>query len=46
MKNIYKRYGIAPKYLDQDGKVRIEVFNPCDDGDDQKTATAILFDEN
>ena len=28
------RYGIAPKFLDQDGKPRIEVFNPCDDSDD------------
>ena len=25
-------------------KPRIEVFNPCDDSDDQKTSTAILFD--
>jgi len=31
--------------LDQNGKPRIEVFNPCDDSDDQKTPTAILFDE-
>ncbi|EGR31113.1 hypothetical protein IMG5_117560 [Ichthyophthirius multifiliis] len=39
-------YGIAPKFLDQDGKSRIEVFNPCDDSDDQKTPSAILFDNN
>ena len=26
-------------------KPRIEVFNPCDDSDDQKTSTAILFDD-
>jgi molecular chaperone DnaK (HSP70) len=26
--------------------VRIEVFNPCDDSDDQKTPTAILFDND
>ena len=38
------RYAIAPKFIDPDGKVRIEVFNPCDDSDDQKTPTAILFD--
>ena len=31
-------YAIAPKHL--------EVFNPCDDSDDQKTPTAILFDNN
>ena len=24
--------------------MRIEVFNPCDENDDQKTSTAILFD--
>lgn len=39
-------YGIAPKIMDKDGKPRIEVFNPCDDSDDQKTTTAILFDNN
>eukprot|EP01016_Furgasonia_blochmanni_P041515 TRINITY_DN5406_c0_g1_i1.p2 TRINITY_DN5406_c0_g1~~TRINITY_DN5406_c0_g1_i1.p2 ORF type:complete len:307 (+),score=53.15 TRINITY_DN5406_c0_g1_i1:42-962(+) len=39
-------YGIAPRHPDADGKTRIEVFNPCDDSDDQKTATAILFDDN
>lgn len=38
-------YGIAPRVLDKDGKARIEVFNPCDDTDDQKTPTAILFTE-
>lgn len=27
-------------------KSRIEVFNPVDDNDDQKTPTAILFDNN
>jgi hypothetical protein len=26
--------------------VRIEVFNPCDDSDDQKTPTSILFDND
>jgi len=36
-------YGIAPRVLDKEGKARIEVFNPCDDTDDQKTPTAILF---
>lgn len=40
------RYGIAPRIMDKDGKPRIEVFNPCDDSDDQKTTTAILFDNN
>ena len=40
------RYGIAPKFLEQDGKPRIEVFNPCDDSDDQKTQTVILFDND
>jgi hypothetical protein len=39
-------YAIAPRHLDQEGKVRIEVFNPCDDSDDQKTPTAILFDKD
>jgi len=39
-------YAIAPKFLDQNGKPRIEVFNPCDDSDDQKTPTAILFDDD
>ena len=38
-------YAIAPKHLDKDGKMRIEVFNPCDDSDDQKTPTAILFSD-
>lgn len=36
-------YGIAPKLLETSGKPRIEVFNPCDENDDQKTSTAILF---
>ena len=26
--------------------MRIEVFNPCDGSDDQKTPTAILFDND
>ncbi|CAD8162704.1 unnamed protein product [Paramecium octaurelia] len=39
-------FGLAPKVLDKEGKPRIEVFNPCDDSDDQKTPTAILFDNN
>ena len=38
-------YGIAPKHLEQ-GQMRIEVFNPCDESDDQKTVTAILFDND
>ena len=37
-------YGIAPKILDTTQKPKIEVFNPCDESDDQKTPTAILFD--
>ena len=37
------RYGIAPRLLEAGAKPRIEVFNPCDDSDDQKTSTAILF---
>ena len=37
-------YGIAPRINNQDSKPRIEVFNPCDDSDDQKTPTCILFD--
>lgn len=39
-------YAIAPRHVDQEGKIRIEVFNPCDDSDDQKTPTAILFDND
>ena len=42
-------YGIAPKIsLDNSNnqKPRIEVFNPVDDNDDQKTSTTILFDNN
>ena len=38
-------YGIAPRLLEADSKPRIEVFNPCDDSDDQKTSTAILFSD-
>jgi len=38
-------YGISPKFYESEGKSRIEVFNPCDDADDQKTPTAILFDD-
>ena len=30
-------YGIAPKILDPTQKPKIEVFNPCDESDDQKT---------
>ena len=39
------RYGIAPKLSNVSGadQPRIEVLNPCDDGDDQKTPTTILF---
>ena len=39
-------YGIAPRIAEPGQKPRIEVFNPCDEMDDQKTSTAILFDEN
>lgn len=42
-------YGIAPKLTmesSQNQKPRIEVFNPVDDNDDQKTTTTILFDNN
>lgn len=42
-------YGIAPKIINsgtQIQKPRIEVFNPVDDNDDQKTSTTILFDNN
>ena len=39
-------YGIAPKILDPTQKPKIEVFNPCDEADDQKTPTAILFDND
>jgi len=38
-------YGIAPRLLEPGAKPRIEVFNPCDDSDDQKTSTAILFSD-
>ena len=38
------RYGIAPRLSSMNGdQPRIEVLNPCDDGDDQKTPTTILF---
>lgn len=38
-------YGIAPKLSmsQANEQPRIEVLNPCDDGDDQKTPTTILF---
>ena len=42
-------YGIAPKITmenSQNIKPRIEVFNPIDDNDDQKTSTTILFDNS
>ena len=39
-------YGIAPRLTDPTGKPRIEVFNPCDESDDQKTSTAILFSDD
>ena len=35
-------YAITPR-LSEGGAKRIEVFNPCDETDDQKTVTAILF---
>ena len=38
-------YGIASRLTDPNGKPRIEVFNPCDESDDQKTSTAILFSD-
>ena len=41
----HHRYGIAPRLLEPGSKPRIEVFNPCDESDDQKTSTAILFDD-
>ena len=39
-------YGIAPRLLEPGAKPRIEVFNPCDESDDQKTSTAILFSDS
>jgi hypothetical protein len=39
-------YGIAPRLIEAGTKPRIEVFNPCDESDDQKTQTAILFDDD
>ena len=44
--NINDRYGIAPKITEPGQKPRIEVFNPCDDSDDQKTSTCILFSDD
>jgi len=38
-------YGITPRVMNGQ-KPRIEVFNPVEDNDDQKTPTAILFDNN
>ena len=46
MSNLIFSYGIAPRLVEADSKPRIEVFNPCDDSDDQKTSTAILFDND
>jgi hypothetical protein len=40
------RYGIAPKLSQGSQKPRIEVFNPVEENDDQKTTTTILFDNN
>jgi hypothetical protein len=40
-------YGITHKIKVEKGKKPIiEVFNPCDETDDQKTVTAILFDND
>ncbi len=39
-------YGIAPKLNNPNAKPRIEVFNPVEDNDDQKTTTTILFDND
>jgi len=39
-------YGIAPRLIEAGQKARIEVFNPCDDSDDQKTSTSILFGDD
>lgn len=36
---------MTPK-VENGQKPRIEVFNPVDDNDDQKTTTTILFDNN
>jgi molecular chaperone DnaK (HSP70) len=38
-------YAITPRLL-EGGSKRIEVFNPCDESDDQKTVTAILFNNS
>lgn len=37
------RYGIAARINQTGQKPRIEVFNPVDENDDQKTTTTILF---
>ena len=40
-------YGIAPRLAaGSSEQPRIEVLNPCDDGDDQKTPTTILFSDD
>jgi hypothetical protein len=39
-------YGIAAKHSEPGQPPRIEVFNPCDENDDQKTSTAILFSDD
>ena len=41
-------YGIAPRLSGNNGNDQptIEVLNPCDDGDDQKTPTCILFSDD
>ena len=53
IKKLYKKnkkikkisYGITPRVTNGQ-KPRIEVFNPVEDNDDQKTPTAILFDND
>ena len=45
-KSLTLSYGIAPRLVEEGAKPRIEVFNPCDDSDDQKTYTAILFSDD
>lgn len=44
--NTHNSYGIAPKMTEPGVKPRIEVFNPCDESDDQKTSTCILFSDD
>lgn len=39
-------YGIAARQADTTAAPQIEVFNPCDEADDQKTSTAILFSDD